>query len=113
MGGGDQGGRGAKDGRRGRGQHLVDQRGLQRSLDAAAHQVAERDLEDVLARQLTWGARERESKGARTEEEFGGRKSLLFMEKERVEEFIKQNPTKGNRVRERLLMYDTCSAHCV
>lgn len=47
--GGDEGRRGHHGGGRRR-QHLVDQRGLEGSLDAAAHQVTQRDLEHVLAR---------------------------------------------------------------
>lgn len=34
--------------------HFVDQRGLQGSFDAAAHQVTERNLEDVLTGCFTW-----------------------------------------------------------
>lgn len=48
MGSGDEGSWGHHDGGRRR-QHLVDQRGLEGSFDAAAHQVAQRDLEHVLA----------------------------------------------------------------
>lgn len=53
MRGGDEG-RGGHHGRGRRRQHLVDQRGLEGPLDAAAHQVTQGDLEYVLARCLAW-----------------------------------------------------------
>lgn len=45
--GGDEGSGGKHGGGR-RGQHLVDQRGLQGSFNAPAHEVTQRDLENVL-----------------------------------------------------------------
>lgn len=35
-------------------EHFVDQRRLQRSLDAPAHQITQRNLEDVLTCHFTW-----------------------------------------------------------
>lgn len=51
--GGAEGGRGhhAKGG--GGSHHLVDQRGLERPLDAATHQVTQRNLEDMLTSGFT------------------------------------------------------------
>lgn len=49
----DEGSGGHRD-RSWRCQHLVDQRGLEGSFNAAAHQVTQRDLEDVFTSSFAW-----------------------------------------------------------
>jgi len=72
--GGDERGGGHHGGGR-RGQDLVDQRGLEGSFDAAAHQVTQRDLEHVLTCRFTWwwwwggGNPEEEKDGMREEQQ--------------------------------------------
>ena len=71
MRGGDEGSWGHHD-RGWRRQHLVDQRGLEGSFDAAAHQVTEGDPEDVLACCLTWEGEGNPQEGRDGEKEKGG-----------------------------------------
>lgn len=93
--GGDEGSR-RHHGGGWRRQHLVDQRGLEGSLDAAADQVTQRDLENVLAGWFAWEEEEAGGKKESRERIWQGTRSAGDVRENVPEESVDIEKERGN-----------------